>query len=261
MWLPPIVNFAHIPPAIIPQTNFRGIPFWTIVISMVAFWLFAYIFAIQRASVDKRAGIPALAIAGDVAWEGTHSLVIAGYVPQRTLDFVWFAFDLVLLYQVFRYGNKDFPSLTGKTFRAMIWGVIAWCAVAMILLTRELNDTIGAYDGYFLVIFVSWSFIYTLRRRRSSAGQSMYIAVSKWVGTSMAGLNTFFVYPHHTFLIYSFITAFALDVTYMVMLYRQIRAEGASPWVFRRPPVTAPADVPAAPRPDAGADLRVSHTR
>jgi hypothetical protein len=237
MWLPPIIKFAHVPPLMVPATSFGGAAFWLLVTGLVTFWLFAYVLAIHRARVDKRVGIPTLAVVGDVAWEGVHSLVIQGFQAQRLLDFAWFLVDLVILWQVFLYGNKDFPAMSSKAYRAMVLGALAWAVAFMILMTREFSDVIGLYDGNILVMFLSWSFVYTLRKRKSSAGQSMYVAIFKWLGTFLACVNTAFVYPHRLFLLFTFATAFVLDVTYMVMLHRQIRAEGASPWAFNRPPV------------------------
>jgi uncharacterized membrane protein len=225
--------------------NFDGVAFWIIVVGLASFWVLAYAFAIQRARVDKRVGIPSLAVAGNFAWELVHSLVIQQQASQRPFNFVWLLVDTIILSQVFRYGNKDFPSLYVRAFRRVILGTLAWAAVFMILMTRELHDVLGLYDGTILVVFVSASFIYTLQKRRSSAGQSMYIATCKWVGTFLAGLNTVFVYPHRWFVLFMFGTAFVLDVTYMVMLHRQIRAEGASPWAFNRPRVVAPDEVAA----------------
>jgi hypothetical protein len=257
MWFfPAIVDFPADLPLTVAPRNFAGVAFWIIVVGLASFWLIAYGLAIQRARVDKRVGIPAFAVAGNFAWEFVHSLVIQQQASQRPFNFAWLLVDAVILGQVFRYGNKDFSWLSTRVFRLMMVGVIAWAMAFMLLMTRELHDVLGLYDGTVLVVFVSASFIYTLRQRRSSAGQSMYIAVSKWMGTFLAGLNTVFVYPHRWFVLFMFATAFVLDVTYMMMLYRQIRAEGQSPWAVNRPPVTVPdSRTPEATRAPVGSDV------
>lgn len=147
----------------------------------------------------------------------------------------------MIIVQVFRYGGKDFSGLSSRAFRGMMVISLVWSAAFYIFMTRELHDILGLYDSTILVVFDSWCFIYTLRQRRSSAGQSMYIAICKWLGTFLAGVETIFVYPHRSLLLFMFGTAFVLDVTYTVLLYRRIRAEGESPWIFSRPPV---ADAP-----------------
>lgn len=241
MWFPPALiplpKSATTEPLNIAPKDFTNFWFWCIVVGLVTFWVIAYGFAIQRAHVDKYVGIPAIAVAGNFAWEFSHSLIIDQNIEQRPFNLVWMLVDICILTQVFRYGNKDFPKMSRVAFRAMIIGTLLYAATIMLAMTYEFRDVLGLYDGVILATGLSSSFIITLRQRKSSIGQSMYIAIPKWLGTFLAGLNTLIVYPHRTLLLILFATCFVIDVVYIVMLYRQIRSEGESPWAINRPRV------------------------
>jgi hypothetical protein len=246
MWfLPPLIHLPSPSPLLIPARDFHGIAFFAILTALALLWIFAYAFAIHRARIDKRVGIPCLAVVGNFSWEFVHSTLLQQDPSQRPYDLAWLAVDCVIIVQVFKYGRKDFPGLSERAFRWMLVGALAWSGAFYILITRDIHDTLGLYDSTMLVVFESWCFIYTLRRRKSSAGQSLYVAVFKWWGTFLAGVETLFVYPHRTFLLFMFGTAFVLDVTYTVLLYRRISAEGQSPWALSRPPVTGDTAAPA----------------
>jgi hypothetical protein len=53
----------------------------------------------------------------------------------------------------------------------------------------------------------------------------------------MVGFLFFFLFPDRYLLMLLAATVFAVDVAYIVLVHRQIRAEGQSPWAFTRPPV------------------------
>lgn len=246
MWFPPplirLPSSATTEPLNVAPREFTNVAFWCIVAALVGFWVLAYGLAIQRARVDKYVGIPALAVAGNFAWEFVHSLVIDQNIQQRPFNLVWLLVDVFILTQVFRYGNKDFPRMSRGAFRTLIIGTLLYAAAVMLAMTYEFRDVLGLYDGVILCTGLSASFIVTLRQRKSSAGQSMYIAISKWLGSFFAGLNTLIVYPHRSLLLLLFATVFVLDVTYIALLYRQIRAEGGSPWALNRPRVIVSED-------------------
>lgn len=240
MWfVPPLIHLPWPAPLMVAPNNFQGVAFYIILTALAGLWILAYAFAIYQARIDKRVGIPTLAVVGNFSWELVHSTLLQQQASQRPYDLAWFLVDCVIIVQVFRYGRKDFPGLSERAFRWMIAGALFWTGAFYILITRDIHDILGLYDSTMLVVFESWCFIYTLRKRGSSVGQSMYIAICKWLGTFLAGVETIFVYPHRTFLLFMFGTAFVLDVTYTVLLYRVIRTEGLAPWVIRRQPIAS----------------------
>ncbi|GGQ13984.1 transmembrane-type terpene cyclase [Streptomyces roseolilacinus] len=249
-WLPPaLVDLPAIAPSISAPRDFRNGWFWAIVVGIALFWLLAYCLAIHRAHVDKRTGIPAVVVAINFSWEFVHSFVIDQEPAQRPANFIWFFFDFLIVYQVVKYGGKDFPRLSRKNFLRMFWGICAYTAVQHYLMAYEFRDDLGMYSGVALNVGIAVAFIVTLRQRRSSAGQSLYIAVFKMLGSFLAGLNVLIIFPGRTLVLFWFVIILALDLTYVRMIHRQIRAEGQSPWALNRPPVQAPEAPEAAPDP------------
>ncbi|WP_378733217.1 hypothetical protein [Nocardia brasiliensis] len=238
MWFPPyLIDLPTVAPVVLPPRDFHSIGFYSIVTGLAVCWLIAYGLAIHRGFVDKRVGIPAAFVCANIAWEFMHSLVIQQDAELRPFYLAWALVDILILYQVLKWGNRDFPSMSRRAFRGMVAAIIAYAAALTLLMTYEFKDPIGLYDGAGLNILLSTSFILMLRSRGSSAGQSMYIALFKWAGTALGALNTIIVFPERRLLLFLFATVSILDFCYMTMLYRQIRREGANPWQFNRPPV------------------------
>jgi hypothetical protein len=184
------------------------------------------------------------------AWGFSLTFVLQQTPSQRQINFLWVLFDVVLLYQALRYGPRDYPDLSPRVFRWTFVGVLLWAALIVVVGANEFHDTDGMYTGMIIQVPLSASFLMMLKRRGSSAGQSMYIAVVKLVGSLFAGLTGFLLYPSHHLLQVLVPTYFALDVAYLVMLRQTMRREGRPLWAWR-----APAVVPGTPAESAMAGV------
>ena len=119
----------------------------------------------------------------------------------------------------------------------------------------EFNDSGGEYTGFGINLMMSILYIVMLERRGSPAGQSMYIAVGKWLGTFFAWVAAALTvttspsqtwpagwrqfvrdsvrhrsYPLTPLINVMFGWTFVLDAAYSVLLYRRLRLAGISPW-------------------------------
>jgi hypothetical protein len=248
-WLPPaLFDLPGLASAVSEPRDFRNAWFWTIVVGLGTFWALAYGLAIQRAFVDKFVGIPVVVVAINFAWEFVHSIVIDQEPAQRPANFAWVLIDIVIVVQIMFWGHKDFPSLPRKLFRQLFWALVVIAAIELFLSAREFRDILGMYSGCLLNVGISAAFIVTLVKRRSSAGQSLYVAICKMMGSLLAGLNTLIIFPGRHLVLSWFVIIFVLDVIYLRMIYRQIRAEGQSPWALHRPRVFPPAEQPVPDR-------------
>lgn len=242
-WLPPyLIPLQKTPPVALQPEHPASWLFWLIMGPAAVGWLGSYALAIHRAHIDKRVGIPAFMVAVDFAWEFSLAFILQQDSQQRHIDLAWVLFDSVVLYQVFKYGRKDYPSLSKRQFNGIIVGILLYCSVLVMVGVNEIHDQNGIYTGSIINIPLSVAFIVMLRRRKSSVGQSMYIALSKAIGTVFAETGALLVYPTHWLLLVLFPTMSAIDIVYIVLLRRTIIAEGQSPWAFRRPPVQLPAE-------------------
>jgi hypothetical protein len=246
MWWPsPLFGGDSVAPIV---HGARDLPDWYyvgLVLSVGGCWLAAYVLAIREARLTGRAGIPAVAVALNIGWEFNNALIVDHASWQRPFNFAWFLLDLLIVRQVLRYGPKDYPELPATAFRRSFLALVVFGAVFIPAVELEINDYYGAYTGLGLNAWMSLAFVVVLRRRGSTAGQSMYIAVSKGVGSLLGVVMSVSLYPHSFVIPVMGATVIVLDAYYIVTLYRQFGREGTSPLRPRRRTAAAPAAVPA----------------
>ena len=218
-----------------------------ILISGIA-WTITYIGLIYRGFRDRTFGMPLIALALNIAWEFVFSFV---YPPDEAyilvVNCVWFLFDVVIAYTFLRFGYsywKEAFGVSKATFRSMF--VLAVGGALLIMLTGA--EFFGGLGGFFRDspveasrfiaclqnLVMSVGFLAMLWLRRSSAGQSLLIAVSKTIGTSLT-VGIFYLSDHRDnwqFIAVVIGLTLVFDLIYCVAIYRQLRIDGHNP--FRR---------------------------
>jgi hypothetical protein len=159
-------------------------------------WIIVYIDGIRLGFKDKSYAIPFYALALNFAWESLytyHGFRINGVDVQNIFNAVWLTFDVGILYTYFKFGKKYFyypPADAGgpeKRNSAFIgWSVLGLITALAIEYSfiREFGVAKGAaYSAFPQNLLMSVLFIAMLARRGNREGQSLTIAVSKWLGT------------------------------------------------------------------------------
>ncbi|HBB88633.1 MAG TPA: hypothetical protein DC047_13560 [Blastocatellia bacterium] len=160
-------------------------------------WTIVYIDGIRLGFKHRSYAIPFYALALNFAWE----LLYTYYGFQSTISVqalvnaVWLVFDAGILITYFKYGRKYFPArLPGSAPAAadnnatpfIVWSaltLIAACCVEYAF-RKEFGVRVGAgYSAFLQNLLMSVLFINMLVRRGSREGQSLTIAVGKWLGT------------------------------------------------------------------------------
>lgn len=225
----PLIMLAN-PPVMDPMQPVSGALITTAFGIVGSCTFVIYLMAIRRGFRDKRSTVPVPAACANVSWEATYAFVYPIEPHLRIGLFLWLPLNVVLLGQAIRYGRKDFPGTPRSVFG---WAVAGWSVFTlsfMILATREFGDQVGAYTTVFDVVLMEALFIVTLRARRSTAGQTMYIAILKTIIDSAGAVGLIAWYPNR-WLLYQMIAAeLVLDVIYLVMLYRQFKTDDVNPW-------------------------------
>ena len=199
------------------------------------FWTIVYIDGIRVGIRDKSYAIPIWALGLNIAWEFLHfvlGLQAAGWAAQVVINLTWFLLDLGLVYTYFRYGRKYFPeSLKPSLFYA--WGILVLAVSFIVQLAFILEFSLvfaATFAAYLQNLLMSVLFITMLVSRGSSEGQSMLIAVCKFLGSlaptisigilgsSMFGGTIIFV------LIIGLLMAF-FDLVYIWMLAKMNQGE------------------------------------
>lgn len=151
-------------------------------------WTIVYMESIRIGLKDKTYAMPFWALTMNIAWEFLYSVLgykEVGLSLQIVINLIWFFLDIGILYTYFRYGRKYFP----KNFPInwfYIWGILL--LVSSFLLQYAFFLEFGllggaVYSAFLQNLLMSVLFIVMLVQRGSSEGQTLIIAICKWIGT------------------------------------------------------------------------------
>lgn len=200
-------------------------------ISSGVFWTITYLLILRRGFVDKSYGMPMVALCANISWEFIFSFVYPHSIPQLYINYVWFAFDAGIVLQFLIYGRKDFPELlSGRLFYPTFLLTLVLTTLFILLMSREFNEYIGIYAAFGQNLLMSVLFIHLLIKRDSPQGQSLYIALSKMIGTLFPSMLFYMYFPESYLLILLYISIFVFDLIYLILLYFKTKATGINPW-------------------------------
>jgi len=150
-------------------------------------WTVVYIEGIRLGLKHRSYAIPFFALALNIAWELLHTIFgfQAGGGLQSAINAVWFIFDIGILYTYLMFGRKYFPKhLPHPWFMGWTVVVILTAFCVEYAFVREFGVFPGgAYAAFLQNLIMSILFIDMLVSRGSREGQSLTLAISKWVGT------------------------------------------------------------------------------
>jgi hypothetical protein len=193
-------------------------------------WTIVYIECIRVGRRDRTYAMPLAALGLNIAWESTYAVHgLAGAAgAQPVINLVWALIDLVIVYTFFRFGRAEFPTLSGPQFVAGGILVFASSYAVQWLFIGQFGWTDAAkYSAFLQNLLMSGLFIAMLAARRGTRGQSMLIAVAKWIGT-LAPTIAIGVYEHSPFILGIGILCSVFDLAYIGLL-RNAQAEAAAP--------------------------------
>lgn len=205
-------------------------------------WSLVYIVLIRRGFADKTYGMPLFALSFNLSWEFLFAFVFrsSDVTVQGVVNIIWCLFDVVIAYTYFRYGRKEFAQIAdGKWF--LPWSitafVISFAVIYVSVVVFGVSE--GAeYTAFAQNLMMSVLFINLLVSRKDVSGQSIYVALLKWIGTA-APTILFYLRTENLLILVLGVGCFIYDALYTVMLYQQFRAEGLNPFT-RKPLAAAP---------------------
>jgi hypothetical protein len=149
-------------------------------------WTIAYLEAIRLGFRERTYAIPFYALALNFAWELIHSVlgIQRGIDLQTGINIVWMVLDLGILYTYFSFGRKYFPKQLASWFMAcsiLVLTMAFWVEYAFV---KELGYFVGgAYAAFLQNLLMSLLFIHMWVSRGDREGQSLILALAKWLGT------------------------------------------------------------------------------
>jgi hypothetical protein len=150
-------------------------------------WTIVYIDAIRIGFRHKTYAIPMVALGLNIAWETTYAVqsLTTAVSVQGLVNVVWALADLVIVYTFFTFGRAEFPSFVTRPM-FIGWGVLVFgtsYAVQWLFIAEFGVHDAAAYAAFLQNLLMSVLFITMLVARRSLRGQTLTIAVAKWLGT------------------------------------------------------------------------------
>ena len=195
------------------------------------FWTLTYILIIRRGFIDKRYGMPMLALCANISWEFIFSFVLPHNPPQLYIDYVWLFFDMFIAAHYLMYGRRSLDNnISPRLFLPVFIFSLASAFAAILCITYEFSDWHGVYSAFAQNLLMSALFIQMLWRRNSADGQSIYIALFKLTGTAIPSVYFYLLFPGAPLLVYLFICISLLDTIYFILLYQKLKTLGMKPW-------------------------------
>lgn len=158
-------------------------------------WILVYEECIRIGIKQKTYAMPLFALGLNFAWELLYSFVDIAYeahgplvgmtLIQEIVNIFWCCLDVVILYTFFRNARKEWPEFLNKNF-FIPWTllVLVCCFALQIVFIVEFGFTMAAqYSAFLQNLIMSVLFIRLFVKRKGDAGQSILLAVAKWIGT------------------------------------------------------------------------------
>ena len=198
-------------------------------------WTTVYVEAIRLGFRYKTYAMPIAALGLNIAWEWTYAVQGLATDPQLQawINLVWALADVVILYTFFRFGRREFPTFVTRPL-FIAWGVaiVATSFVIQWLFISEFGMAgmkAAQYSAFLQNLLMSGLFIAMFVARKGPRGQSLVIAVAKWLGT-LAPTILFGFLADSLFVIGIGLLCSVFDLAYIGLLVWSRR----SPTVFAR---------------------------
>lgn len=170
-------------------------------------WIIVYEECIRLGFKQKTYAMPFFALGLNFAWEliytvadiflKAHGPLVGMTLVQSIANAAWVCLDILILFTYFKYGKKEWPGMiSNKLF--VLWSVLGLicCFALQLVFIQEFGFVMAAqYSAFLQNLLMSVLFISLYVKRGSMEGQSVLLAVAKWIGTLaptiLMGIMTF----------------------------------------------------------------------
>jgi hypothetical protein len=199
-------------------------------------WTIVYVVAIRIGFLQRTYAIPAAALALNFAWESiyaTRGLATNDLSVQTFVNVAWALADVVIVYTFLRYGRRELPQFVTR-WMFIAWSILIFFAAYVIqwLFIIQFGWAEATkYAAFLQNLLMSCLFIAMFIARQGTRGQSIVIAVAKWIGT-LAPTITFGALAGSAFILGLGLLCSVFDLAYIGLLLW-------ARWVMRTEPVEA----------------------
>jgi len=204
-----------------------GVPVWLGVVNILGdlLWLVAYILIIRQGFKDRTYGVPMLCIALNFTWEFIYAVDFPFPVHLvEILRWAWLLCDVVIVYQLFRYGrdHQNIPPIK-QYFYPFCVAMFVSAYLGQLSFHYTFGDKWGVHDAYMINLVMSILFVFMYFGRTRGQGLSLGAAWAKMLGTGILSAGSMFMikdWLRNSFMVYLYLTIFIFDVVYLALLYR-----------------------------------------
>jgi hypothetical protein len=152
-----------------------------------AAWTVVYIVAIRISFQQKTYAIPAAALALNIAWESIYATrgLATDLSVQTFVNLAWAVADVLIIYTFLRYGRKELPGFVSQPM-FIAWSALLFATAYIVqwLFIVEFGwMDASKYAAFLQNLLMSGLFIAMFVARGGPRGQSVVLAVAKWIGT------------------------------------------------------------------------------
>ena len=198
-------------------------------------WTTVYIDSIRVGFMQRTYAMPIAALGLNIAWEWIYAFRDLTHDPQLQgwVNLIWALADVAILATFFRYGRSEFPGfvsrplfITGGVVIVITSFLIQWLFIAEF----PVDMKAAQYSAFLQNLLMSGLFIAMFVARRGPRGQTLLIAVAKWIGT-LAPTILFGFINNSLFVIGIGLLCSAFDLVYIGLLVWARRDPSAFPSV------------------------------
>lgn len=187
-------------------------------------WTIVYIELIRNGLKYKTYVMPLFALSLNIAWEIIYSINDLFIVPgtngvQAIVNLVWACLDVVIVYTYFKYGKEYFPEKAKKYFIPFSILVFAVSFAIQFAFYFSFEAIPAAqYSAFMQNVVMSILFLIMLFQREDTKGQTMLMAVAKWVGTLAPALLMGVIQEFNLYIIICGVICSIFDLLYIYFL-------------------------------------------
>jgi hypothetical protein len=150
-------------------------------------WTVVYVVAIRVGFQQHTYAIPAAAVALNIAWESIYTIhgLAANRSVQTFINLAWAIADVLIVYTFLRYGRRELPQFVSRPI-FVGWSILLFVTAYVVqwLFIVEFGwSHASTYSAFLQNLLMSGLFIAMFVARGGTRGQSVVIAVAKWIGT------------------------------------------------------------------------------
>ena len=160
--------------------------------------MISYSIAIYKGIKDKSYAMPFFALCLNISWEILYFKKVLnggdGGLLWTVMDSIWLILDSGILITYFLYGKKYYPDKLKNYF--WIFSIFQLIIAMLIMNEFYINYPFHAKinAGFFINIVMSMLFIDMLIKRNGKEGQSIILAITKFIGTLVATILSGFCF-------------------------------------------------------------------